>query len=61
MDTNIAYLRKVAYGQESCPGGKVCDINMDGDVNRDDIQTLFRIENNSMTVCDIGCGNGTKE
>jgi hypothetical protein len=53
VDTNIAYLRKVAYGQESCPGGKVCDINMDGEVNKDDVQTLSWIENNTLTVCDI--------
>lgn len=52
------YLREVYYGIEQCPSGKVCDIDGQWGVTREDISILSRLENNQLTVCNIWCGNG---
>lgn len=42
-----------------CPTWKVCDLNNSGWINLLlDINIFNRILNNSLTSCNIGCGNG---
>jgi hypothetical protein len=61
VGSDLTYLRKVTYGQENCPPNKSCDLDMNGQVDKNDVQVLRWVLNNTLTVCDVGCGNGTKE
>ncbi len=59
--TDLIMLWPIFYGQTTCPSGKVCDLNNWGWTNIIDLNVLNRIINNSLTSCNVGCGNGKKE
>jgi cysteine-rich repeat protein len=59
--TDLIMLWQIFYGQTTCPSGKVCDLNNWWWTNIIDLNVLNRIINNSLTSCDVGCGNASIE
>jgi cysteine-rich repeat protein len=59
--SDLMMLWSIYYEQTVCPSGKVCNLNNDGWTDIVDLNALNRILNNSLTSCNVGCGNGIKE